>query len=258
MRDNLIASVQQFVENSTLEISERVAIAFEACENWSRAPKLPYIPAPKLHALLNQLVQDGRDSGRSPTDIAFALRAACALEARHRETPQIELVLSGPAFPPFEMRRTDEAIIQIIQSAQRRLTLISFALYRIDRIAQTLEIAANRNVDIRMYVELDTLKYGDISALYGRDLAAHMEMYVWSSTYRQTSLQGRSGVLHAKATIADSDQLFISSANLTEHAMSLNIELGVFIRGGNHARKIEQLFHTYLARGLFTKLTSVS
>jgi phosphatidylserine/phosphatidylglycerophosphate/cardiolipin synthase-like enzyme len=41
---------------------------------------------------------------------------------------------------------------------------------------------------------------------------------------------GRYGSLHVKGAIVDDHHLFISSANLTEYALSLNIELGVLIQ----------------------------
>jgi phosphatidylserine/phosphatidylglycerophosphate/cardiolipin synthase-like enzyme len=41
---------------------------------------------------------------------------------------------------------------------------------------------------------------------------------------------GPSGVLHAKAVVADNEAVFITSANLTEAALDRNIELGIFVR----------------------------
>jgi phosphatidylserine/phosphatidylglycerophosphate/cardiolipin synthase-like enzyme len=254
MTGTLVESIRSFVEQSTIELTERVAAALEVRGSWDDPARFPYIPTPKLNALFADILREARAVGRLPPDVALALRAACAVEAHHRRAARLELVLSGPAFPPFEMRRTDEVIIQMIQSAQQRLMLISFAVYRVDRLAQALGEAAQRGVDIRMFVEQDNVRYADLGRLYGEKLAAKMDIYSWANVQRQNSTNGRSGVLHAKAVVADGGQLFISSANLTEHAMSLNIEIGVLIRGGDQARKIEQLFDAYLARGVFERL----
>ena len=40
------------------------------------------------------------------------------------------------------------------------------------------------------------------------------------------------GKVHAKVAVADENFCFISSANLTGHAMEKNMEAGVLIRGG--------------------------
>jgi phosphatidylserine/phosphatidylglycerophosphate/cardiolipin synthase-like enzyme len=39
-------------------------------------------------------------------------------------------------------------------------------------------------------------------------------------------------VLHAKCALADREALLVASANLTEHALELNMEIGVLICGG--------------------------
>lgn len=255
MRRDLGRLIQQLVADSTIELVERIATVLDKSADWEAIGHLPYIPAPRLNTLLNTILQEGCQSGRSPSEIAFALRIACSVEIHHRtSTAKTELVASGPSFPPFEMRRTDEAIIQVIQGARQRLTLISFALYRIARVTSVLEDAARRGVEIRLFVELDTLRSTSIIALYGHMLAERMAVYIRSSAYQMSVEEGKLGVLHAKATIADGQVLFISSANLTEYGMSLNIELGILLRGGEEPRRVEQLFDTYQARGLFEKL----
>jgi phosphatidylserine/phosphatidylglycerophosphate/cardiolipin synthase-like enzyme len=42
--------------------------------------------------------------------------------------------------------------------------------------------------------------------------------------------------------VADAEKIFVSSANLTEQALRLNIELGVLIAGTRHPRKVENHF----------------
>lgn len=255
MTRELVGYIQHFVEQSTVELAERLASSLEPFADWDAVPGLPYTPSANLDMLLNEIARAARWAGKSPAEVAFSLRTACATAARYRDWPRIELVISGPSVPPFEMRRTDETLLQMIGESRKRLTLISFALYRVDRLAEALTQAVLRGVETRLFVESDTLPDDSIRMIYGDAVAAQMRVYVWTESRRPQSLLGRTGVLHAKATIADGEELFISSANLTEHAMSLNIELGVLIRGGDHAQKIEQLLDTYVARGLFEKLS---
>lgn len=58
------------------------------------------------------------------------------------------------------------------------------------------------------------------------------ETYVWPLEKRERNQKGQYGALHAKFVVADDNALFVSSANLTEYALNLNMELGVLIRGG--------------------------
>ena len=46
----------------------------------------------------------------------------------------------------------------------------------------------------------------------------------------------------------------VNARAVAEHAMSLNIELGILIQGGEYPRKVEQLFDGYVARGVFERL----
>src|SRR5262249_45465332 len=53
---------------------------------------------------------------------------------------------------------------------------------------------------------------------------------VWPVEQR-TSAAGGPGALHAKAAIADTQAAFVTIANLTGHALTANMELGLLVRG---------------------------
>jgi phosphatidylserine/phosphatidylglycerophosphate/cardiolipin synthase-like enzyme len=46
-------------------------------------------------------------------------------------------------------------------------------------------------------------------------------------------------VLHAKAIVADAKLAFVTSANLTGHAIAYNIELGLLVRSAEAAERID-------------------
>jgi len=58
------------------------------------------------------------------------------------------------------------------------------------------------------------------------------------------------GKVHAKVAVADESLCFVSSANLTGHAMEKNMEAGVLIKGGamprNLQRHLEALVTTHV------------
>ena len=56
------------------------------------------------------------------------------------------------------------------------------------------------------------------------------------------------------AVISLLDQLFLSSANLTKYAFSLNMELGVLITGGRAPHQIESLFECLMNDGILDKI----
>jgi phosphatidylserine/phosphatidylglycerophosphate/cardiolipin synthase-like enzyme len=48
--------------------------------------------------------------------------------------------------------------------------------------------------------------------------------------------------------------LLVSSANLTEYALNLNMELGVLIEGGPQPATVEHQFHELIARGVLQRV----
>ncbi len=253
MTSDLITDLQRLVETAPVELIQRICTACEGATSWHQlqAGMLPTIHSPDARGLFTRIKEAAYEQKRSPGELAFALRAACAVEARHREEPQLELVWSGPTFQPFRVRRTDEVLLELIEQAKFRLTLVSFALYRVDRLSQALAAAVQRGVAIRMFMELHKEKSPDLQALYGNFLATNIRYYAWSEEQRLRSAQGGHGVLHAKTLVADNHQLLVSSANLTEYAMSLNIELGLVVRGGVLPGQVERIFDEYVERGVF-------
>lgn len=67
----------------------------------------------------------------------------------------------------------------------------------------------------------------------GEELEALCNIYVWPPHKRPTDGAGRHGSLHAKCAVADEQTILVSSANLTEYALSLNMELGLLVHGGD-------------------------
>jgi phosphatidylserine/phosphatidylglycerophosphate/cardiolipin synthase-like enzyme len=68
------------------------------------------------------------------------------------------------------------------------------------------------------------------------------KIFIWPLAKRENSPNGKHGSLHAKVAIGDSTHLYISSANLTEYAMNLNMEMGVLITGGNLPANVQNHF----------------
>ena len=72
-----------------------------------------------------------------------------------------------------------------------------------------------------------------------------------STKKRPLSADGRHGSLHAKVAIADGRVMLISSANLTEYAMTLNMELGVMMYGGPLPAQVEAHLGRLAEQGVF-------
>ena len=96
-------------------------------------------------------------------------------------------------------------------------------------------------------------EYDTIRAL-GEDVAACSTLYFWPKDRRERDPNGKVGILHVKCVVADGRWLFLSSANLTEYAFSINMELGVLITGGEHPLIVERQFQQLIGDGLLEEV----
>lgn len=188
-----------------------------------------------------------------PRTVAVALQTAAYSERVHRDARSMELVWTGPDSGQIPFRRTEQAILQVLGAAQHRITLVSFAVYRIPNVARALVRAAQRGVKLTVILETpDKIdgqgEYSTIHAL-GWEVAASSTVYFWPKENRPVGESGKVGLLHVKCAVVDGEWLFLSSANLTQQAFTLNMELGILLRGGVEPYRVEQQFEQLIGTG---------
>jgi len=197
------------------------------------------------------------ERGVSGHAVALALRSAvnASLRAAHDET--IEVVWTGPTSRLIPMRRTREVLLDLIDQSESRLTIVSFAAYKVPEVLSSIQQAASRGVDVKLILETSE----DSSGRLTHDafdafasLSRVASFYLWPREKRLAAT-GVEGVLHAKAVIADSRSAFVTSANLTGHALMANIELGVLIRGGPLPSRLMTHFDELVAQGDLRKVS---
>lgn len=191
----------------------------------------------------------------SADSVALGLLAAAQVDTYHRDRQQLELVWTGPESQIIPLRRTDQALLQLINEANETLHIVCFAVYKVQSIARALVRAARRGVSIALYLETPDasegrIAYDTIGAL-GEEVAQHARIYVWPLEERPQTADGRHGSLHAKIALADGRTMLISSANLTEYAMTLNMEMGLLVRGGLLPGRVEKHLRQLVERGVF-------
>jgi len=203
-------------------------------------------------ALVERLVDAWRATSVGSVELASMLLAAShAFEtvSRHQST---ELVWTGPTTPLVSARRTEQALLQVISTAKQQLFMTSFVAYDVWTIVKALNDASTRGVSISMLLESSQDHGGSISFdVIGkmRTLVPSANLYAW----RDRAAPFADGRVHAKVAVADGELCFITSANLTGHAMEQNMEAGVLITGG----QIPKLLHEHLQALTDTRTVSI-
>lgn len=173
--------------------------------------------------------------GVGPAEIAAAFRGAAEVTALMDGSGAIELVWTGPKTGLIPTRRTEQVILEVIESAKDDVFLVAYVFYKASSIVEALNAAVGRGVGVSVLLESSTEHGG---ALKGDSVKAMAEavpganIYVWDPAAKQPDGDSLSASVHAKCAVADKELAFITSANLTSAALERNMELGLLLRGG--------------------------
>lgn len=202
-------------------------------------------------AVVERLIEAWRATSIDSGEVASMLLAASHTFENVSKHQSTELVWTGPTTPFVSARRTEQALLQVIGTAKNTLFVTSFVAYDVSTIVKALNDASMRGVSISMLLESSQDHGGSISFdVIGkmRTLVPSAKLYAW----RERAAPFADGRVHAKVAVADGDVCFITSANLTGHAMEQNMEAGVLLTGG----QIPKLLHDHLQALVDTKTVS--
>jgi cardiolipin synthase A/B len=230
--ENLIEAIIELVSDSPPDKTETLA---QLIRNVSAAREVLLLTSwgasPRARSALTKLVAAWRGVGIPPAELAAMLTAASVAYHRAKSEQEVELVWTGPSSKLIATRKTEQALLQVIDAAESRLFITSFVAYDVASIMIALRKAIDRGVEVSMLLESSNKHGGGVSMDAIGTMRAALptaRIYFWQD--KGHSFAG--GKVHAKVAVCDEFLCFISSANLTGHAMERNMEAGVLIRGG--------------------------
>jgi len=237
--ENLLDAIIELVTNSPSDKTARLAESIRQLSGAQAARALAsWAPNPRAKSALNKLISAWRTADIPSVELAAMLTAASAGYHRAKGEQEIELVWTGPSSKLVATRKTEQALLQVIDASTSRLFITSFVAYDVASIMSALRNAINRGVAVSMLLESSDKHGGGVSMdAIGKMRAAlpAARIYFWGD--KGESYAG--GKVHAKVAVCDEAICFVSSANLTGHAMERNMEAGVLIRGGSLPMKLQ-------------------
>lgn len=168
------------------------------------------------------------------SEIAAALKAAAAVAELAQGSGAIDLVWTGPKTGLIPTRRTEQVLLEVIESSKQDIFLVTYVFYKAESVPVALNAAVGRGVAVRILVESSVGRGGPEEGEAARMLADAIPgatIYVWRPA-GVGNTGAPPGSVHAKCAIADGRLAFVTSANLTSAALERNMELGLLIRGG--------------------------
>ncbi|QBC30063.1 DISARM system phospholipase D-like protein DrmC [Pandoraea sp. XY-2] len=248
--DELLDAIAALVSLVSPEKVQAVAACVRRTEASKAATALPsVVGTPVASTVVEQLAAAWQNTTVGSDQLASMLLAASHVYTKAASEQYTELVWTGPTTPFVSARRTEQALLQVINSAEQSLFITSFVAYDVSSIVKALNAATERGVSITMLLESSQDHGGSINIdVIGkmRGLVPGAQLYAW----RDKTGDFVNGRVHAKVAVADKASCFITSANLTGHAMEKNMEAGVLISGG----RIPRLLDDHLRSLVDTKL----
>ena len=238
--DELLDAIAALVSQVSPEKVQAVATRVRRTDASKAATELPsVVGTPVASTVVEQLAVAWQKTKVGSEELASMLLAASHVYTKAVSEQSTELVWTGPTTPFVSTRRTEQALLQVINSAEQSLFITSFVAYDVSTIVKSLNAANDRGVVISMLLELSqghggSITFDAIDKM--RTLVPAARLYAWRDKVDQFS----DGRVHAKVAVADGRICFITSANLTGYAMEKNMEAGVLISGGRIAKLLDE------------------
>jgi len=238
-----IAGIAAALPDGHLAAWRRVLATVDAPDGQVEAALIDAQPGYLVATHARRLVASWRAEAPDLPGPAVALALGSAATIHRRATARrTELVVSGPVSPSVPVRLTSSVVVELIRSARASLLVVSFAAYGVPEVVAELRAAADRGVRIDLVLESSAADGGALRGTTGaeaafttlRDRAA---FWHWPARHRPAVGNSRAA-LHAKIIAVDQRTALITSANLTDRAMSHNIEVGVVLRDPGPVRRL--------------------
>jgi len=261
MRDDFMAGIEPLIRTAPAGWLTSACEALRCCQATATADsvlqRMPITNYADLSFLMARVVHEA-SLRMSWEALSWALQTTLLSYHRWRTDQHIELLWSGPSpIDRIPARRIDQALYDLIATAEREILLVTFAAAKIERLGTELLKAAQRHVRIRLILEFEQSSEGQLSydALnaFRPALIGAAEVYYWPVEKRERNQAGRPGKLHAKVAIVD-DTVLLSSANLTDDAFNRNLEVGVMVKSKEFLISTRDYFNSLIALGAFRRL----
>jgi hypothetical protein len=220
-----------------------------------------------LAASVSRSLQEFAETGLNPAAAAYTLELlASALSERPSIDDLIDLVMTGPPIAGQGNRDTSVVVSNLFRSAEESILIAGYAIYQGQKVFHDL---AERMVDcsavkVRLFLDVQR-RPGDTSASAEivRRFVQRFKSEEWPMGKRfpevfydpraLSSDRLKRAALHAKCVVADSEHVFVSSANFTEAAQERNVEVGLLVHSRCVAERLAHFFDALSDSGQFLR-----
>ena len=225
-----------------------------------------YIASP-LASSVSADLQAMAGIGMQPAAIAYSLELLASNRSENSGVGDlIDLVLSGPQVAGAEHRDTSVVVSDLFRTAEETIVVAGYAVYQGEKVFHALvdRMSELPALKVRMYLDIQR-KPGDTSSApeIVRRFVHRFRSEEWPMGkpcpeifYDPRALspdRSKRAALHAKCVVADSRDVFVSSANFTEAAQERNVEVGLLLHSPSVAVRLTHFFTALCETGNFLR-----
>lgn len=153
-----------------------------------------------------------------------------------KHSDSIELVITAPETFRIKTKKTRDVVENLIKNAEKSVVMTGYSISDyFTGMLDTIIAKSQQGVYVRFYVnDIEKSRASLVKML------AYRGKYLQFFEYEKNS-DDKMAASHAKILTIDSDKSLVSSANLSYHGLSGNIEMGFLVRSADKAKQIEEL-----------------
>ena len=197
--------------------------------------------------------------------ISLILRTvSAAVENERTSNPSAQVVWTGPKVNGSYFRATRQVVRELVSHSTDHMLVVGYWLAGtagnlsiINEIVDSIaEAVREREVEVSMVLDTGSRpdgssNYDVLQSLWPTDLPLP-NLLTWNIPDNEPHLK-----IHAKVIVCDRKEALVTSANLTQHALERNIEMGLHIHG-DACMRITQHFELLETQGILEPFSNDS
>ena len=212
-----------------------------------------YCPGPFRKALGTEIAQATAKGIRGEALAILLDTLAQDRERLEAKALKVDLVWTGPDIAGDHSRDTRIVVHELFRKARKSVLVSTFAIYDGKDLFTPLHETwlKNPEMTVKLFVDIHPGENGSsptqVVSKFRQDFKIHHwpwermpEVYYDPRSLAQNP--GDRACLHAKCVIVDDQEVFLTSANLTEAAQQRNIEAGLVLASSSLACKVRDQF----------------
>ena len=214
------------------------------------------IPTSDVDAVVDSLNELERQ-GFSEKQIATLIST---IEEERRSSKKLDeivsLVITGPEAPGTTIRDTGVVVRDLFRSATKSVAVVGYSVYQGQQVFAELADRMNaiQDLEATMYLNLPPIDGIEEESILTHRFAKDFRTKHWPEGCRMPNIyfdprsiandRSERASLHAKCVVVDDQDIFISSANFTQRAQNMNVEVGVRFASKTLSRQLTNHFES--------------